>query len=88
MSSHRQELNDREIGEQSRYLCSNYIEARFNRSDLCLKAKNRLPETFEASCSPDVLNTLCEMGELLETTYPLLFNNIVVKEAVNTYSIT
>lgn len=81
MNSYYMELSDREIGEQSRYLCYYYIEARFARSDLCLyKGKNKMPEKwerFEARCSQDVLDTLCEMGELLEKTYPLVFNNVV-----------
>ena len=83
MGSQQREINDREIGEQARYLCSKYIEARFNRSELCLykpkaKSNSKRPEIkFEATCSQDVFDTLCEMGELLEKSYPLLFNNVV-----------
>lgn len=81
MSSQQREYNDREIAEQARYLCSKYIEARFKRSDLCLYKPNsnnkRHEVKLEATCSQDVVDTLCEVGELLEKSYPLLFNNVV-----------
>lgn len=67
------------ISEQAAFLCQKYIEARFTRSNLCYynpKSRKRDGEPTIA-CSEDVVNTLNEMGALLEKSYPKLYNNVL-----------
>ena len=70
---------DVEISEQATFLCQKYIESRFTRSDLCVyKPKKGTKDDRPAvTCSEDVVNTLCEIGALLEDTYPRLYNNVL-----------
>lgn len=71
---------DVEISKQAVFLCQKYIEARFTRSDLCLlnqKKKRNKEESISSTCSEDVVRTLCEIGTLLESTYPRLYNDVL-----------
>ena len=68
-----------EISQQAAFLCQKYIEARFTRSNLCYfnpKSRNRTG-TPSVVCSEDVVQTLCEMGALLENSYPMLYDNVL-----------
>ena len=66
-----------EISEQAAFLCQKYIEARFTRSNLCyFNPKSRKRESL-AGCPEDVVQTLCEMGALLERSYPKLYINVL-----------
>ena len=68
-----------EISEQAAFLCQKYIEARFTRSNLCYfrpRSRNKDRES-SAACPEDVVQTLCEMGALLERSYPKLYNNVL-----------
>lgn len=68
-----------EISEQATFLCQKYIEARFTRSNLCyFNPKSRQKEGQSlVGCPEDVVQTLCEMGALLERSYPKLYNNVL-----------
>lgn len=69
-----------QISEQAAFLCQKYIEARFTRSELCFfNPKNRKNERLDspATCSEDVIKTLCEVGTLLENSYPKLYVNVL-----------
>lgn len=68
-----------EISEQAAFLCQKYIEARFTRSDLCYfnPRSRRKDEQSLAGCPEDVVQTLCEIGALLERSYPKLYNNVL-----------
>lgn len=68
------------ISEQAAFLCQKYIEARFTRSELCFfnpkSRKNERLDSF-ATCPEDVIKTLCEVGTLLENSYPKLYVNVL-----------
>ena len=68
-----------EISEQAAFLCQKYIEARFTRSDLCyFNPRSRKKDAQSlAGCPEDVVQTLCEIGALLERSYPKLYNNVL-----------
>lgn len=70
---------DVKISEQAAFLCQKYIESRFTRSDLCVyrPKKGTKDDRPAVTCSEDVVNTLCEIGALLEDTYPKLYNNVL-----------
>ena len=74
-----QSAEEVEISEQAAFLCQKYIEARFTRSELCFynpksRSKGR---ASSAICSEEVVQTLCEVGTLLESNYPKLYNNVL-----------
>lgn len=68
-----------EISEQAAFLCQKYIEARFTRSNLCYfnPRSRRKDGQSSAGCPEDVVQTLCEIGALLERSYPKLYNNVL-----------
>lgn len=78
-TKHIQSAEEVEISEQAAFLCQKYIEARFTRSNLCyFNPKNRNKDrTISGACSEDVVRTLCEMGTLLESSYPRLYVNVL-----------
>ena len=68
-----------EISEQAAFLCQKYIEARFTRSNLCYfnpRSRKKDGQSL-AGCPEDVVQTLCEIGALLERSYPKLYNNVL-----------
>lgn len=67
------------ISEQAAFLCQKYIEARFTRSNLCYYNPKRRRRDTEPTigCPEDVVQTLCEIGALLEKSYPKLYNNVL-----------